>query len=71
MICKRNSHIECLSNGKQCDFCQVSENKFEFKKFIKAGNKALKKPKKEETIEDAIEFWKNLIESGKVTVIFP
>lgn len=71
MICKRNSYLDCSCNGKKCKSCPVSEDKSEFKEFIKAGNRAHKKQKKEETIEDAIKFWKNLIESGKVTVIFP
>ena len=72
MICKRNSNLDCSCNGKKCESCSVSENKSEFKEFIKAGNKTLnRKKEKEVTQEDIINFWKNLKESGKVTVIFP
>lgn len=72
MTCKRNSYLDCSCNGKKCNSCPISKTKSEFKEFIKSGNKTLNKEKKKEvTQEDAIEFWKNLIESGKVTVIFP
>ena len=68
MICKRNPRLECNSNGKQCDFCSVSENKFDFEEFIKSGNKSLNK--KEENLEDIIKFWENLKRNKNVIVIF-
>lgn len=68
MTCKRNSYLDCSCNGKKCNSCSVSENKFGFEEFIKSGNKSLNK--KEVTQEDIINFWKTLKESGKVTIIF-
>jgi len=68
MTCKRNSYLDCSCNRRKCKSCPVSETKSEFKEFIKAGNKTLNK--KEESLEDVINFWKKLTESGKVTIIF-